>query len=280
MAADPLVGLVARALRTDVEAISVERLAATPLAEVDRIVWRGPSGEGRLLFRRFRREASVEAALLPLLARRGLPVETVLASGIPPRHAPEQRPWLLSVEPEGIELCRGQVEDARRAASALRAIHEGMRNELPLLRALGVPELTPATLRDEAIAATALLSGEDAERLRALVAATGAEQAGPLSLVHGAAACDRVLVQGERVIVLDWSRAHIGSPLEDVGALVGSLEGDVGRAALEGLGVAPERVPDAERLHRLAAVRWHAWEAREGIRPLRDAAAAMAAALP
>ncbi len=284
MAADPLLGLVARALRAEVDAISVERIETSPLAEVDRIRWRGPGGEGRLLFRRMRREASVEAALLPVLARRGLAVENVLASGIPPRHVAEQRPWVLAVEPEGAPLCERGVTDARRAAQAVSATHEAMRDELPLLKALGLPELPPATLRDEALAATALLPRDDADRLRALAAETRVDAvagAAP-TLVHGAFTCERVLVNGDRLVVRDWKRAHVGSGLEDLGALVRSLRARdpaAARAALEGYPVEPELLRDAERLHQLAVVRWYAWEAREGLRHLAECALDIAAAL-
>ncbi len=284
MAADPLVGLVARALRTDVDAISVERIETTALTEVDRIRWRGPSGEGRLIFRRMRRAASVEAALLPALARRGLAVETVLASGIPPRHAAEQRPWVLTVEPEGAPLCERPAADARRGAEALRAAHGAMREDVPLLRALGLPELPPEALRNEALAAASLLPARDADRLRALARATdvAALARAPTTLAHGALACERVLLADGRVILRDWTRAHVGSPLVDVGALVASLharDASLARAALEGYPIAAELLPDAERLHRLAVVRWHAWEAREGLRPLGECARDIVGAL-
>lgn len=276
MASEPLVALVARATGAAVDAVDEERLESGPLREVDRLRWRGPLGGGTLLFRRFARGASVEAALLPLLARRGLAVEGVLASGIPPRHVAEQRPWVLSVEPEGQTLCaRAEDTAVRRAVEALRAAHVAMRGELATLLALGVPELPPTTLRDEALAATALLGPGDARRLRALADATRLDALAtvPSTLAHGAATCGRILV-GASVVVLDWSRAHVGCPLIDLGALVDSFE--PARATVE---VEPDLVDDAIRLYRLGVVRWHAFEAREGLRPLDDCARDIVAAL-
>lgn len=284
MPAEPLLALVARATGEAVEAVDETRIESGPLREVDRLRWRGSGGGGTLLFRRFARAAGVEAALLPLLSRRGLAVETVLASGIPPRHAPEQRPWVLSVEPEGDPLCdHAEAGAARRAAEALRAAHDAMRGELATLRALGVPQLGPETLRDEALAATALLAPEDAGALRALADATdvAALAAIPPTLVHGAATCERARV-GARVTILDWSRAHVGCALADPAALFRSLEArhpDAARAAVDGAGIDPRSLPDAVRLSRLGAVRWHAFEAREGLRPLGDTARDIVAAL-
>ncbi len=280
MAADPLLGLVSRALGSSVDAVESERVVSTALQETDRLRWRGPAGSGSLLFRRWRREASVEAALLPTLARRGAPVETVLASGIPPRHVREQRPWILAVEPSGQALCACPPADARRFAESLRALHLSLRDDLPTLRALGVPELPPATVVEEALAATALLGAGDAARLRALADATDvAAFAAPTTLVHGSLACERILVAGERYVALDWSRAHVGSPYADIGALVSSLDAERARAALAGYPVPAELLPHCERLHRLAIVRWLAWEAREGLRPMADCARAIAGAI-
>lgn len=284
MAADPLLGLVTRALGVAVDAIEVERVRTTPLAEVDRIRWRGPTGEGRLLFKRMHRNASVEAGLLPALARRGSPVEAVLASGIPPRHVPEPRPWILVREAEGVPLCAAGADDARRAAALLRSMHDGAREQLALFRALGVPELSPQTVVEEALAAAPLLEPRHAERLRALASGLRFEalaSAAP-TLAHGDLTCERVVARDERVVILDWMRAHVGSPLEDVGALVGSLrarDASLVPAALDGYPIDVDALAEAERLHLLAVVRWYAWEARERIRPLGECAAAIAAAI-
>lgn len=284
MASDPLLGLVSRALGVAVERIAVERIRASPLAEVDRIRWRGPAGEGSLLFKRMHRLAGVEAGLLPALARRGSPVEAVLASGIPPRHAPEPRPWVLVREAEGIPLCAGGERVIETAASALRSLHEGTKDELSLLRALGLPELAPGAIVEEALAATSLLESADARRLSALAGELDLEAlaAAGTSLVHGDLVCERVLARDGDVVFLDWARAHLGSPLEDVGALSRSLRRrDVALAGRWGAAYPLDdtTLMHAERLHLLAAIRWQAWEGREGIRPLGESAAEIARAL-
>lgn len=281
MADDPLLGLVSRALGAPVDEIAVERVRTSPLAEVDRIRWRGAAGQGRLLFKRMHRAASVEAGLLPALARRGFPVEEVLASGIPPRHVAEPRPWILVREAEGVALCELAAAESRRTAEALRAIHTSTQADLALLRVLGVAELSPDAIRDEALAATALLAPPDAARLREIVTAFRPEAVGgaPPALVHGDLVCENVSAVRERLVFREWSRAHVGSPLEDVGALARSLRARspaLAAAALDAYPVDPAVLGQAERLHVLAAVRWHAWEAREGIRTMRESADAIA----
>ncbi len=248
---DPLAALVSRALGVRVEEVAVERVSTSAVADVDRIRWRGDGRSGVLRFARLRREASVEAALLPYLSRRGIPVPAVLASGLPPAHVRESRPWVLTTEVEGPPLAEVATPELRGAALAtLEALKRATSGD-PTLDALGVPRLPPLRVRDEALAAAELLPPELAERLRALAARLDpSELDADVALVHGDYGGDNLRVFGGKLVVLGWERAHLGSPLEDRARLAR----DLGETVRE----------DADALRRLAAVRWYGWLARSG----------------
>ena len=270
---------MARALGTAVEELAVERIATSARAEIDRITWRGPHGSGRLLFKRMHRAASLEAGLLPFLSRRRLPVERVVSSGIPPAHVREPRPWVLTLEPEGAPLCAPATrESARLAGEALATIQRATRGDAGVLTALGVPTLSPSRIRDEAPASADLLGEEDAARLRSLSAGldVSALDALGLVLVHGAYDCARVLVAEGRPVALDWSRAHLGCPLEDVARLHTDLArrgAAIAQEFLEGYGEDVATLGAARILGQLFDVRWLAWEASEGLRAREESAA-------
>lgn len=277
MAADPLVSLVARALRAEVASVEVESVATTPLAEDQRLRWRGPAGEGILRFLRVHERAMTEPMLLPHLSRKGLPVPRVVARGVPPPHAPERRAWVLTEEVAGAPLCDGiDLDLARRAGETLRALQEGTARDEPALRALGVPALAPVRVRDDALAAVGLLAESEADRLRALAAGVDVDALASLGarLAHGAFGCEALRRDGDGVVVLNWTRAHLGCPLMDLAHLARDLRDRdpmLAEAAVRGYGEDASLLPHAERLQALFDVRWIAWEVQEGILA-RDAA--------
>jgi aminoglycoside phosphotransferase (APT) family kinase protein len=269
---DPFAALVSRALGTQVHDVAVERLAETEesgRAETDRLRWRGSDGDGVLLFRRFPVAASLEVGLLPYLARRGAPVPRVVASGVPPRHVREPRPWILIEAGATPTLC--EVHDpsaARRAAEAIFALQHAVAPDLATLRSLRVPELPASRIREESRWAEELLAPQDFARLEQVLArldAAGLEALGT-TLVHGALSCTNVLLaDGARFV--RWSRAHLGCPLHDVARLAADLrerDPEMARATLQDAPAAEVR--QADLLHWLSSIRWHAWESREALR--------------
>lgn len=275
MEADPLVQLVSRALRREITELVSERLPTGPLVEVDRIRWRGPDGQGRLLFSRFHEAATTEVQLLPFLSRKRLPVPRVVARGIPPVRAAERRPWLLTEEPLGVALSERPDAAARaRAAELVREIQAGTMKDEPALTALGVPALPASRIRDDAMAAVDLLDRHDAARLRDLadgLHAASLESLG-IALVHGDYGLHRVRAHDVASVVTDWLRAHLGCPLQDFVAL--GVEPPMG-AELVDRGIV---------LHHLFAIRWYAWQAQAGIRAKYECAqrvrALLSAAVP
>ena len=274
MAADPLRGLVARALRTEVLELASEHVDTSPLVEIDRIRWRGPQGEGRLLFSRFHEAATVEVQLLPFLSRKGLPVPRVVARGVPPSRAPERRTWLLTEEPDGVVLSRRPDGDAaRRAATVLREIQTATANDEPALTALGVPALPASRIRDEALAAVDLLDRHDAARLRErayALDAVGLEALG-VALVHGDYGLRRVRALAGANVVTDWLRAHLGCPLQDLARLCLDLrDRAIEDEALRAFGRGADLLDQAAALQRLFQIRWYAWHAQLAIRSKED----------
>jgi aminoglycoside phosphotransferase (APT) family kinase protein len=282
---EAFVGLISRALRTTVHEISRERIGDSALAETERVRWHGPEGEGRLVFKRVAEGASLEVQLLPFLARRGLPVPRVWARGIPPRHASERRPWLLADDTDGATLCEQATEAlARQAGEFVVALQRVTANDKPALVALGVPPLTASGIRDEALAATELLEAAAVSRLAALAAELDVARLEALgtSLVHGDFGCPSIIVGPTSLLVVEWSRAHLGCPLQDLAALVMSLRplgARLADAAIAGFGGDAGLLQQAQFLHSLYVVRWFAFLARSGIISRAHAASAIGPSL-
>lgn len=276
MATEAFASLVSRALRVEVEALEVERVATTALAEVDRVRWRARDASGVLLFKRMPRVASLEAALVPYLARRGVPVAPVVASGIPPAHVREPRPWLLIADVGGAPLASvATPELAREAARVLVSLQRATASDATLV-ALGVPSFPAARTRDEALAASELLDTGDGERLRGVAATVdvAALEALDVVLVHGDYGGENLRVVDGKLVVLEWSRAHLGCALQDLARLVAELRARdpaLAEVALDACGASAERLADAEALQELFAIRWYAWQAREGLLPRENA---------
>ena len=182
--ADPFAGLVSRALGRPIDAVEVERVAREEEvagAETDRVRWHAAGAAGSLLFRRYPTKATTEPGLLPLLSRRGAPVPEIFASGVPPRHAAEARPWLLMGDP-GAALARHDD-----ALAALEATRVAVKRDLTTIVSLGVPELSPTRIRDEALWAEELLEAGDFTRVRRMAAELDVVRVSTrgTSLVHG-----------------------------------------------------------------------------------------------
>ena len=253
--ADPLAALVSRALGREVEDVAIERVRREEEvagAETQRIAWRAGAATGSLLFRRYPATAALEPALLPLLARRGAPVPAVFASGVPPRHAAESRPWLLMQDPGGRAATRSETS---RAVAAARA---AIARDHTTLVSLGVPALSPARIRDEALLSEELLEADEFARVRRLAAEIDLERLGSDdALVHGALDLGNAFAADRGAVLVGWSRAHFGSPLLDEPG--------------------PNR--DAQTLATLFAIRWYTWEAREMLRARPRAASLVRQAL-
>lgn len=257
MAADPFAGLVSRALGIQVERVARERVSRDEEvagAETERVRWRAGDDTGSLLFRRYPTKGAIEAALLPLLARRGAPVPQVLASGVPPRHAAEARPWLLTRDPGVSPATRAE------AVSAVAAARAAVARDTTTLVSLGVPRLAASRIRDEALWSEELLDEKTLAGVRRLASELDAARldATDLGLVHGALDLESAIAsEVGKTVLIAWSRAHLGSVLVDD----------------------PGSDPDGRRLATLFAIRWYAWEAREMLRPRPRAAALVRAAL-
>jgi hypothetical protein len=244
MARDPFADLITRALGRAVERVETERVDGVGEiggAETERVRWTANGETGSLLFRRYPPRGAIEAAILPILARRHAPVPEVLASGVPPRHAPESRPWLLMRDPGDVPADRADTLAAMHHARA------AIGRDLTTLASLGVPSLPPSRVRDEALWSEELLDADEFDRVRELAASldAGRLDAREPTLVHGAldlAAASRE--DSEPAVLLGWSRAHLGSPLVDE----------------------PHLDAAGPILASLFAIRWYAWEAREMLR--------------
>lgn len=249
VATDPFAALVSRALGVAVDSVEAERLdreEEVAGAETQRVRWRGPDDAGSVLYRRYPAKASVEAALLPLLARRLAPVPKVHASGVPPRHAAEARPWLLMGDPGDIVAKRSD------AIAALVAARAAVARDATTLQSLGVPRLPPSRIRDEALWSEELFEASDFSRVERLASSLDAARLDAVgaTLVHGAFEGGNAVSGASGTTILGWSRAHLGCALIDD----------------------PGEDQDGARLAALFAIRWHAWEARESLRPRRQAA--------
>jgi aminoglycoside phosphotransferase (APT) family kinase protein len=280
MVPEALVSLVSRALRTSVEEADVERVATTPLVEADRITWRASGGGGSLIFSRLTAAVSLEAQLLPFLSRKGLPVPRVLARGLPPPHANERRPWLLTEEVSGSSLCEVASEaNVRRAAAIIAELQRATSHDAPALTALGVPALDAARIRDEALVARRFLDPSGAQALETLAErldVTSIDSIGA-TLVHGTYGCSNVIIDGTGAIVVDWTRAHLGCPLLDLARLTDDLRApELRAAAIAGYGADGRRVDDVDLLRRLFEVRWCALLVTNALVGPGEAAAACA----
>lgn len=226
---DPLADLVARSIGTRVESVVAEDLGGGGGVERQRLRFTTRDGDTTLIFERGPRGATLEAQLLPFLARRTDRVPAVRARGLPPPHA-EAGPWVLMEDvlaaPDG---CAGDPGDVIRAKLA---IERAVADAAPALRGLGVPT-DPTVLPEE-------LAGA------------------PRGLVHGDLRCGASRRVARGIVIVGWSGASLGRPVLDVAHLLRELERDGRRsdaARVRDTYVAESAVDDADVLLE-AAVRY------------------------
>ena len=165
---DPLADLVSRSVGARIDSVSVEELGSVDGIERKRLRYETSAGPKSAIFERSPRGATLEAQLLPFLARKTPHVPAVYSRGLPPPHA-SLGPWLLLEDVLGAPM----EEDRAAIVRAKRAIEAAVANDLPALRALGV-------------------RGEGA------------------TLVHGALSSENARRTERGVVLINWSRAHLG----------------------------------------------------------------------
>jgi hypothetical protein len=192
---DPLADLVSRSIGARVPSVETETLSAPEGVERKRLRFTTSTGESSAIFERVPRGETVEAQLLPFLARKTDRVPSVHSRGLPPPHA-SLGPWILIEDVyAGAPACDG---DPREVLAAKRAIESAVERDLPALRALG--------LRD---------AGKDLP--------PGLASSKP-TVVHGDLACANALRVARGVVLVGWRRAFIGPAVLDAAALVLDLE--------------------------------------------------------
>jgi hypothetical protein len=192
---DPLADLVSRSIGARVPSVEAEALPAPAGVERKRLRFTTPTGESSAIFERVPRGETVEAQLLPFLARKTDRVPAVHSRGLPPPHA-SLGPWTLIEDVySGTPACDGDPLDV---LSAKRAIEAAVGRDLPALRALG--------LRD---------ASKDLPHALASL---------PPALVHGGLVCANGLRLARGVVLVGWRRAFIGPAVLDAAALVIDLE--------------------------------------------------------
>ena len=192
---DPLADLVSRSVGGRVESVEVEVLPAPQGVERKRLRYRTSAGESSAVFERLPRGETVEAQLLPFLARKTDRVPKVHSRGLPPPHA-ALGPWILIEDVYAGEPVR--EGDALEILRAKEAVERAVEKDLPALRALGLRD----SVHDLPHALEAL----------------------PPALVHGDLVCANALRTARGVILVGWRLAFIGPALLDAAALVLDLE--------------------------------------------------------
>lgn len=254
----PLAAMLSRALGVDVTDVRREPLGMSDGRETERVRFRADDVERSLAFHRLAPRRSLEVQLLPFLARKTDRVPVVHARGIPPAMVAAPQ-WLLLEDLEDApSACEG---DPREIVEALIAVEGAVANDGPALRALGVPERSPADIANEIVDATRGQLDSDAVAEDAFEAA---RRLGgwPVTLVQGDLRCANA-VRAERGVVLrGWGNARLGCALLDVVRLVADIvERDdavrgigLSRAYAERIGVVlpTDVLRAAEKLDRLS----------------------------
>jgi hypothetical protein len=186
---DPLADLVSRSVGARVESVDAEVLASDAGIERKRLRFRTSAGTSSAIFERRPRGQTLEAQLLPFLARKTPHVPVVHSRGLPPPHA-QPGPWLLMEDILGAPVaCDGDAVDVLRAKLAIERATSG---DVPALRALG--------LRQPEFAAPL--------------------SSAPLRLVHGDLRCAMAHRTGRGVVIVDWSNAYLGPAALDAASLI------------------------------------------------------------
>ncbi|MDE3194470.1 MAG: hypothetical protein KGN00_12375, partial [Chloroflexota bacterium] len=148
----PLAGMLARALGIAVEDVRREALGTREGVERERVRFRSGAEERSVVFERVAPRVALEVQLLPFLSRRTPSVPVVHARGIPPATVAAPQ-WLLVEDLEDAPSACDR--DPREIVEALVRTQEAVARDAPALRALGVPERSPADLAEEIAAAAA-----------------------------------------------------------------------------------------------------------------------------
>jgi hypothetical protein len=130
---DPLADLVSRSVGARIESVAVEELPSEGGVERKRLRYETAAGPRSAIFERRARGVTLEAQLLPFLARKTPHVPQVYSRGLPPPHA-ALGPWLLLED----VLASPNETDAAAIVRAKRAIEVAVANDVPALRALGL----------------------------------------------------------------------------------------------------------------------------------------------
>jgi hypothetical protein len=191
---DPLADLVSRSVGRRVETVAVEALPPREGTERKRLRYDTNAGPSAAIFERAPRGVTLEAQLLPFLARKTDRVPIVHARGIPPAHV-TLGPWVLMEDVFDAPMaCDGDVRDIVRAKLA---IEHAVAKDLPALRALGV--------------------GEYPKVIAALAPA-------PRGLMHGDLSCTNARRLARGVVLTSWGRAAIGPTVIDAAHFARELE--------------------------------------------------------
>ena len=245
--------MIARALRREVADVRSERVGVEEGVELERVRFRDDGAERSLMLERLAPRAALEAQVVPFLARKTPHVPVVHARGIPHSATPAPS-WLLV---EDLSGARSACDaDPALVLEAKIAVERAVAQDVPALRALGVPERSPDDMA-EGIAAVA--SADDAAEARE---AARRLRKWPVALVHGDLRCANAVVTGRGAVLRRWGSAHLGCALLDVVRLVADVvERD---DAVRGIGLSrtyserldlvlpTEVLRGAEKLERLA----------------------------
>lgn len=218
-AADPLEGLLSRALGSAVTDVRREALGTSDGVERERVRFRAGPDERMALFERFAPRAALEVQLLPFLARKTDRVPAVHARGIPPKHVPAPQ-WILAEDlADAPSACDG---DVRLILDAKLAVERAVAGDAPALRALGVPERSPESIAAEIAEAAAGQPDADAVAAEARESARRIAKL-PVALVHGDLRCVAAVTTERGIVLRGWGKAYLGCALLDVVRLVADV---------------------------------------------------------
>lgn len=241
---DPLVALIARSLRAEVSDVRSEIVRKDASVELERVRFVQEGRPRSLVFKRVPTDRALEVQLLPFLARKTDRVPTVHARGIPPPMVPAPQ-WVLTEDLlDAPSACEA---DPRAIVEAKIAVERAVERDAPALRALGVQELSPATLADRVAAAVEGTSDGDGVTAEAREAARRLAK-WPAGLVHGDLVCVKAVETDRGVVLVGWEGAYLGCPLLDIVRLTADIV-ERGNAVL---GIGLSRLY-AERIERVLA---------------------------
>jgi len=253
MTQDPLTSFVARSLRADVTDVRSEIVAKNTTLELERIRFRQEGEERSLVVKRVPPSDALEVQLLPLLARKTDRVPLVRSRGIPPPAVPAW-PWVLTEDLlDAQSACH---EDPRAIVRAKAKIERAVAGDVPALRALGVPTISPVELVERASERAAVDRPLDAEARGAATALASL----PAVLCHGELVCANARLAGRGVVIIEWRRAHLGCGLLDIAQLAADAnvfaDRDVGASLyalygeLLGIALTKELIRATDTVHR------------------------------